>query len=51
MAYSTLFKSPQTIIYDSTTVIVKIKGKPGSLFCKKRTVVGKMMHIIILQRA
>jgi hypothetical protein len=31
----------------STTVIVKIKGKPRSLFCNKRTVIGKLMHIII----
>jgi hypothetical protein len=30
-----------------TTVIVKIKGKPRSLFCNKCTVIGKMMHIII----
>jgi hypothetical protein len=28
-------------------VIVKIKGKPRSLFGNKRTVIGKMMHIII----
>jgi hypothetical protein len=33
--------------YNSTTVIVNIKGKPRSLFCNKRTVIGKMMHIII----
>jgi hypothetical protein len=32
---------------NSTTVIVDIKGKPRSLFCNKRTVIGKMMHIII----
>ena len=31
----------------STTVIVKIKGKPRSLFYNKRTVIGKLMHIII----
>jgi hypothetical protein len=28
-------------------VIVKIKGKPRSLFCNTRTVIGKLMHIII----
>jgi hypothetical protein len=28
-------------------VIVKIKGKPRSLFCNKRKVIGKLMHIII----
>jgi hypothetical protein len=33
------------IYNNSTTVIVKIKGKPRSLFCNKRTVIGKMMHI------
>jgi hypothetical protein len=31
----------------STTVIVQIKGKPPSLFCNRRTVIGKLMHIII----
>ena len=31
---------------NSTTVIVKIKGKPRSLFYNKRTVIGKLMHII-----
>ena len=32
----------------STTVIVKIKGKPRSFFFyNKRTVIGKLMHIII----
>ena len=31
----------------STTVIVKIKGKPHSLFYNKRTVIEKLMHIII----
>jgi RNase P subunit RPR2 len=32
---------------NSTTVIVKIKGKLRSLFCNKCTVTGKLMHIII----
>jgi hypothetical protein len=35
------------LIHDSTMVIVKIKGKPRSLFCNKRTAIGKMMNIII----
>ena len=35
------------LIRNSTTVIVKIKGKPRSLFYNKRTVIGKFMHIII----
>jgi hypothetical protein len=35
---------------NSTTVIVKIKGKPRSLFCNKRTVIGKLTHIIIYNK-
>jgi hypothetical protein len=31
----------------STTVIVKIKGKPRSLFCNKHTVIGNLIHFII----
>jgi hypothetical protein len=32
---------------NSTTVIVEIKEKPRSLFCNTRSVIGKLMHIII----
>ena len=35
------------IIHNSTTAIVKIKGKLCLLFCNKCTVIGKLMHIII----
>jgi hypothetical protein len=31
-------------------VIVKIKGKPRSLFCNKGIVIGKLMHIIIYNK-
>jgi hypothetical protein len=40
------FTNPYIILY-STTVIVKIKGKPCSLFCNTCTVIEKLMHIII----
>jgi hypothetical protein len=32
---------------NSTTVIVKIKGKLRSLFCNTRTAIEKLMHVII----
>jgi hypothetical protein len=35
------------VIDHFTTVIVKIKGKPRSLFCYTRTINGKMMDMII----
>jgi hypothetical protein len=34
-------------IYNSTMVIAKIKGKLHSLFCNKRTIIRKLMHIVI----
>jgi hypothetical protein len=39
-----------TTVVLSTMDIVKIKGKPRSLFCNKRTVIGKLMHIIIFNK-
>jgi hypothetical protein len=46
LIFHAMITQENTIEY-STTIIVKIKGKPRSLLCNKRTVIGKMMHTII----
>jgi hypothetical protein len=42
-----LFMFSNSFIKNCTTVIVKIKGKPRSLFCNTHTVIWKLLYTII----